>query len=146
MKLAIIIVLLIFFLLTMFLLVLNTTTRYLNVKIDDYVLKAEIANTPEKRMKGLMGVSQLEENHGMLFVFDEKGHYKFWMMNMTIPIDIIFIDDHKIVVDIWKDAQPCKINCTSYGPQNEIMYVLETNANFTDRHDIEIGSQLYFGS
>jgi len=86
----------------------------------------------------------LPEDEGMLFVFDEEGYHGFWMMNMSFPIDIIWINNEKKVVDIVKNAQPCKFSCPSYKPKEKAMYVLEVNANFTEEHGIRIGSYIEF--
>jgi hypothetical protein len=64
------------------------------------------------------------------------------MMNMSIPIDIIWIDSEGKVTHIVKDAQPCVINCTTYSPGKESKYVLEVSSNFTERHNIKIGTKV----
>jgi uncharacterized protein len=120
---------------------------YANVSVGGYVVRAEVADNWIKQMKGLMGRETLSENEGMLFAFPTEGYHGFWMMNMSIPIDIIFIgNDHK-VVDVLKDARPCKLSsgpCTTYRPKMKAMYVLEVKANFTERHGILIGSKVDF--
>ena len=118
--------------------------RYMNIEINGFHILAEIADTPQKRETGLMGRTELNENEGMIFEFLEEDYYKFWMFNMSIPIDIIYISKNKTVVDIWKDAQPCKENCTEYSPNKKIMYVLEVKANFSDRHNVKTGDRAYF--
>jgi uncharacterized membrane protein (UPF0127 family) len=118
--------------------------KYTNVKIGDTEIRAEIANTFVKKSKGLMFRKNLSEREGMLFIFDEEGYYSFWMMNMSFPIDIIWIDKEKEIVDIIKDAQPCGLTCSGYRPKEKAMYVLEVNANFTEKHDVKVGSSLKF--
>ena len=122
----------------------KTPTKYANVKIGDTKIRAEIADTFIKQTKGLMFRKSLPENEGMLFVFDDENYHSFWMMNMSFPIDIVWINKEKKVVDITKNAQPCKISCTIYRPKEEVMYVLEVNANFTEEHEVGIGSLLEF--
>jgi len=122
----------------------KTPTKYTNVKIGDTEIKAEIADTLIKRTKGLMFRKSLPENEGMLFVFNEGDYHSFWMMNMSFPIDIIWVNEEKKVVDVVKNAQPCKLRCSTYKPKEKAMYVLEVNANFTEKHGIEIGSSLDF--
>jgi len=117
---------------------------YLRIKVNDIVVNAEIANTDAEKINGLTNKTNLEENQGMLFVFSEEDYYGFWMKNMKIPIDMIFIDKDNTVIDIWKDAQPCKENCTSYVSKEKSMYVLEVKSNFTDRHNVTIGSKIFF--
>ncbi len=121
----------------------KSPTKYTTVKIKDVKIRAEIADTLMKRTKGLMFRKTLSENEGMLFVFGNEDYHSFWMMNMSFPIDIIFVDKEKKVVDIVKNAQPCKL-CSSYRPKEKSMYVLEVNANFTEEHNVKIGSSLEF--
>ena len=122
----------------------KSPTKYTNVKIGDTEVRAEIADTLIKRTKGLMFRKSLSENEGMLFVFDKEDYHSFWTMNMSFPIDIIWINKEKKVVDIEKNAQPCRLSCSTYKPKEKAMYVLEVNANFTEKHGIEIGSSLDF--
>jgi uncharacterized membrane protein (UPF0127 family) len=122
----------------------KSSTKYTNVKVGNIKIRAEIANDVFKRTKGLMFRKSLPEKDGMLFVFDEENYHSFWMMNMSFPIDIIWINKEKKVVDIVKNAQPCKLICSSYTPKEKAMYVLEVNANFTEKYSIKIGSFLKF--
>ena len=123
----------------------KTPIKSTNVKLGNTEITAEIADDTIKRTKGLMFRKSLAEKEGMLFVFDEENYHTFWMMNMSFPIDIIWINKEKKVVDITKNAQPCKIICsTTYRPKERAMYVLEVNANFTEEHKIKIGSLVEF--
>ena len=58
---------------------------------------AEIVDNPQAREKGLGGRSSLCEDCGMLFVFEKRGEYPFWMKGMEFSIDIIWIDGREIV-------------------------------------------------
>lgn len=94
----------------------------------------EIAQTAAERQKGLMDRNFLPSQSGMLFVFEEEKPYGFWMKNTLIPLDMIWLDSNKKVVDIAHGAQPCgeensAINkCPSYTPSTPALYVLEINA------------------
>jgi hypothetical protein len=115
--------------------------KWVDVRIGKAVVRAEVADNVAKQIKGLMFRSSLKENEGMLFDFGKEGYPGIWMMNTSIPLDIIWINNGK-VVDIKKDAHPCRIVCLSYGPKEQARYVLEVNANFTDRHNIKIGTKV----
>jgi len=133
-----VIVLLIFFYLK------KTPTKYTNVKVGNTEIRAEIADNPITQTKGLMFRKNLPENEGMLFIFNNEGYHNFWMMNMSFPIDIIWVNKEKVVVDITKNVQPCKLLCPIYRPNEKAMYVLEVNANFTEEHKVVIGKPLEF--
>jgi len=121
------------------------TARFLAVKIGDANVNAEIADTALKKMRGLMFRKSLGENDGMLFLFDAEGYPGFWMMNTSIPLDIIWINSTKHVVYIHKDARPCTFtSCPTYKPDKPAMYVLEVNAGFSDKHNIKVGSKAEF--
>ena len=69
------------------------TKKYTTVMINNVSIRAEIADNMITRSKGLMFRKSLPENEGMLFVFDREGYHRFWMMNMSFPIDIIWINN-----------------------------------------------------
>mgnify|MGYP001569390567 FL=1 len=107
------------------------------IKVD-----VEVADNDEERMQGLMFRESLGENSGMLFVFDNKAKYAFWMKNTLIPLDVIFIDENFNIVDIIY-AVPCKEDpCERYIPKKESLYVLEVNGNFTIKNGISIGNKI----
>lgn len=102
-------------------------------------LSVEIADDPVKRARGLMFRESLGEYEGMLFVFDRPKKPGFWMVNTTIPLDAIFFDENKTVVDIIA-MNPCNItDCPSYAPEKDSLYVLEVNQGFSDTNKIEKG-------
>jgi hypothetical protein len=114
------------------------------VKIGNATVTAEVADNDIKRIKGLMFRKSLPEFEGMLFVFGKEDYYGIWMLNMSFPIDIIWINADKTVVDIVKNAQPCRIICDTYRPKEKAQFVLEVNANFTEKYGIDIGSSVEF--
>ena len=60
----------------------------------------EIADDPGERSAGLMFRQDMEDDHGMLFVFDQTQQVGFWMKNTPMPLDLIFIDDDGRIRDI----------------------------------------------
>src|SRR5689334_21066344 len=55
-------------------------------------LNLEVADTPERQMRGLMQRESMPEDNGMLFVFPETVLIGFWMKDTLIPLSIAFID------------------------------------------------------
>jgi hypothetical protein len=111
-------------------------------EIDDTKVNLELAVTASERAKGLMHRESLGENDGMLFVFEQEGKPGFWMKNTLISLDMIFIDSNNKIVDIMT-AVPCeKEPCKSYTPKAEAKYVLEVNAGFAEKHNIQIGDEV----
>jgi len=100
----------------------------------------EVVSSPEDRSRGLMFRESLARSAGMLFVFEEKGVYPFWMKNTLIPLDIIWIDSSGRVVDIKENAQPCKEGlCPDYVPAGRADRVLELNAGSVKRTGLRVG-------
>lgn len=113
------------FIIISLILILGCSPTY--VKIDNQKIKVEIADNPLKRQKGLMHRESLCKDCGMLFVFNKEKNHTFWMKNTLIPLDMIFINKDKYVIDIVQ-AQPCKKEpCKIYFAKNKSLYVLETN-------------------
>ena len=126
---------------------LSIQTPLKNIKIAEINIPVEIADTDEKRTKGLSGKSSLDEKSGMLFVFEKKGIIPiFWMKDMLIPIDMIWIREGK-VVKIDKNV-PAPVAGTpdsklvNYSPGTPIDYVLEVNAGFSDKNNLKVGDSV----
>ena len=109
------------------------------VCIKDVCVYAEVVDTESARQRGLMFRENLPEGRGMFFVFEAQGRYGFWMKNMKFPIDIIWIDEEKKIVDIKPDCLPCQEACEISSPRDKALYALEVCAGFTRRNKIETG-------
>jgi len=116
------------------------------IKINNTEIELEIADTPEKRTKGLSNRDSLDQNKGMLFVFPKGSTATFWMKDMKFDLDIIWIRDSKIV-KIDKNAKAPKTGTpdnklTLYKSNQPIDYVLEVNSSFTDKNNIKVGDKV----
>ena len=106
---------------------------------------AELAMTDAQRTKGLMYIEHLDENKGMLFIFDEENIYPFWMKNTLIPLDMIWINKNNEIVFIKKNALPCQENiCYNIEPNRPAIYMLEINAGMVDKMGISLGDLINF--
>ncbi len=113
-----------------------------SVIIDDVKVKVEIADEPTEMAKGLGSRKSLGENRGMLFVFAEPGQPAFWMKDMEFPIDIIWIQNDKII-DIAPNLPVVAAEFLStYTPKEPANYVLEVNAGFAKEHGIKVGDKV----
>lgn len=111
-------------------------SNLIDITIGDQKYKVEIADTPEKQEKGLMGRDSLPKDQGMLFVYEEPTDVKYWMKDTSIPLDIIFIDDDLEVISV-KKGEPMS---EKFIEENDVQYVLEVNKD----SGIEEGDQLVF--
>ncbi|HJU20866.1 MAG TPA: DUF192 domain-containing protein [Casimicrobiaceae bacterium] len=73
--------------------------------IDGSKLTVEVASTPEARETGLMNRFSLQQDHGMLFVFEQPQPQAFWMKNTYIPLSIAFVDANGRILNI-EDMRP----------------------------------------
>ncbi|MCI0903908.1 MAG: DUF192 domain-containing protein, partial [Chloroflexi bacterium] len=74
------------------------------VRVDDVVFPVELAATPEERIRGLSGRDHLNSGSGMLFIFENAERFRFWMREMEIPLDIVWISSGCRVVDVAENV------------------------------------------
>lgn len=125
---------------------LPQTTVVKELQINESKLKVEIADTKEKRSKGLGGRASLAEDEGMLFVFPKSDKYPFWMKGLSFPIDFVWIRGDK-VVDILSDVPPPSPGQTDaslpiYSSKEEVEKVLEVTSGTVQRLNIKVGNSV----
>ncbi len=104
-----------------------------------------LAKTESERKKGLSGRKSLPQDQGMLFKFDSKAKYGFWMKDMLFPIDIIWLDDNTVVYVVKNAAPPTQAPAlVVYYPSKDANYVLELNAGQADKFGIKEGTTIKF--
>lgn len=113
------------------------------IEIDGSKLKVEIADTQEKRSKGLGGRQALASDEGMLFVFPDTQKRPFWMKGLSFPLDFIWIREDK-VVDLLHRVQPPAPgqpdeSLPIYQSKEEVDKVLEVPAGTIQGLDIKVG-------
>src|SRR5258708_9979678 len=120
------------------------------ITIGNTAVMVNIANTPQTRQKGLSGVTGMPQNQGMLFVFDSKNltpeMARFWMKDMLIPLDFIWISKGQ-VVEITPNVPAPAVNTPDsqliiYQPNENVDYVLEVNAGFAGKKNINVGDSV----
>jgi uncharacterized membrane protein (UPF0127 family) len=133
-------------------------------------LKVEVATTHAQQEWGLMRRFSLDENHGMLFIYPHSQKMNFWMFNTFIDLSIAFIDNKKVVREIYyMKAFPEKMDpnrpvltladmdkYSDYGPEKTFFrqhstrstgqcpYALEVNAGWFEAHGVKIGDHMIF--
>lgn len=106
----------------------------IRIKIHNKEYKVKEATTPEEKAKGLQGIDKLPEDEGMLFYFDPPQDVQFWMKDVNIPLDIVFIDDDEEVIKVQEGIP----NDETFIEAPDVAYVLEVNAN----SGIQVGDEL----
>lgn len=105
-------------------------------------INVEVVREPRTRERGLMFRRDMDENHGMIFVFPRPDHQVFWMHNTILPLDMIFIRADRTILGIVKNATP-----ETDDPREvpgDALYVLEVNGGFSDRHHLSANDRVEF--
>lgn len=107
-------------------------------------LEVEIADEPTERARGLMGRTELPEDQGMAFLFEEETDGAFWMKDTLIPLSIAFWDAGGRIVAIV-DMQPCQVDpCPRYSPGVAYVGAVEVNVGWFERMGVGIGDRVEF--
>ena len=114
--------------------------------IDAYInnihLRLKVSNTPVTLRNGLMFVNYLPDLHGMLFVFKDVSIKNIWMRNTLIPLDILFINSDKKIVNLHNWSIP--MDETYVNSIHLCKYVIELPGGNLDEYNIKIGDIVSF--
>jgi hypothetical protein len=110
--------------------------------VADQTIQLEVARTPEQQSMGLMYRPKLEANRGMLFPFNPARRVTFWMKNVVIDLDMVFLHNGKVVA-IANRVPPCKTDpCPVYGPDALVDQVIELQGGRAASLGIQPGDRL----
>ncbi|MGH8307565.1 MAG: DUF192 domain-containing protein [Gammaproteobacteria bacterium] len=114
-----------------------------SVELDGHGFTVELATTDATRERGLMFRTHMAADHGMLFVFPNAEPRIFWMKNTLIPLDILFFDAQRRLINVSADTPPCKVDpCPTYPSTAPAKYVLELNAGIAGKLGAKAGDEL----
>jgi uncharacterized membrane protein (UPF0127 family) len=114
------------------------------VTINGSALKAEVAQTPADREKGLSGRPCIEAGQAMLFVFDKPSQYAIWMKDMHFPIDIVWINSEHKTVGLELSVEPSTYPDRFANKDQPAQYVLELQANRAKDLGVGLGTEVAF--
>lgn len=107
--------------------------------------EAYVADDDAKRAEGLMYVTQLPADTGMLFIFDNEQPLSFWMKNTLIPLSIGFLDSKGVLVDV-QEMTPAQsmvqVTVPTYHSRKPARFALEMNKGWFKQHKISTGAKL----
>ena len=114
---------------------------------DGKVIQANIVDTPQSRETGMMCLTKLRSDYGMLFVFPVEMDLNFWMKDTLVSIDIVWIGADKKVTVVHDHMKKSTVDT----PDNQVavaggrgQYVLELPAGAAAKRGLMPGSQLKF--
>ena len=103
-----------------------------------------IAESNKDRRQGLMHIEFMEENQGMLFVFNPPRRVSMWMRNTPMSLDILFIDRNGKVINMEENTTPYSTKALSSG--GTIRWVLEINSGLAKTKGIKTGDLVLLDS
>ncbi|BDA67894.1 hypothetical protein CAL7716_020600 [Calothrix sp. PCC 7716] len=105
-------------------------------------IELEVAKTPEQQQMGLMYRPALPDNRGMLFAFASPQPVSFWMKNVPVKLDMVFMYQG-VVEYITDSAPPCTAEpCPTYGPNKLIDQVIELRAGRAAELKLKVGDRI----
>ena len=110
-------------------------------------IRAEAEIDPIDMQKGMMFRDSLPRGRGMLFIHDKPGLYPYWMYQVRIPLDMLWMDANHRIVEVSADTPPCKTkasDCDKYGGHQQAQFVLELGGGEAKRLGLHEGDTLVF--
>ena len=118
-------------------LIIEDTLEFILKNGESLPLEVALANDNDERAAGLMYIRSMEENQGMLFIFEDEQPRSFWMANTPLALDMLFVNEDLEIVTIHRNTQP--FSQRNFTSEIEAKYVIEVNGGYTIRHDIQEG-------
>jgi uncharacterized protein len=111
-------------------------------------IQVETMMKPKDMMSGMQYRDAMLPGHGMLFIHPRAGNYTYWMHLVKVPLDIIWLDREKRIVEISPNTPPCTskdaVGCPMYGGHAVARFVLELNGGLAEKYGLKVGQQLSF--
>jgi len=115
---------------------------------DGAVIQVEQMRTPQEMMRGMMFRDDLKPDHGMLFSHGAPGKYPYWMFQVRIPLDILWLDANRRIVEISPNTPPCPngpaSTCAQFGGKEVALFVVELAGGVAAKHGLKVGDALSF--
>ena len=109
-------------------------------------VRVEVKIRPEDIMRGMMFREKLDPDRGMMFLHKPPGKYAYWMYQVKIPLDIIWMDEQGNIVEISANTPPCPhasaIQCPVYGGSQKAQVVLELAAGMAAKYGLATGMRV----
>jgi uncharacterized protein len=99
-------------------------------------LRLDIVATEDARQKGLMGVTELPDNYGMLFVFADTVQPAFWMKDTLIPLEVVFMSKSGQIIAISAMEPQSE---TVHAAPEPLPYALEVPQGWMAMHGVSVG-------
>ena len=111
--------------------------------ISETIIDLEVAKTPAQQSMGLMFRDALPDNRGMYFPLGQSRIARFWMNNVPVALDMVFLQGERVVA--IATAPPCTTepeNCPLYGPDEVVDGVIELRAGRAKELGLSVGDTI----
>lgn len=105
-------------------------------------LNVEVATTPEQHAYGLMYRRHLEDNAGMIFLWDVPQPVAMWMKNTLIPLDMLYVAADGRIKNIIAHAEP--LNLTALPSDGPVRAVIEVNGGAVEKWGLKAGDRVIY--
>ncbi len=106
---------------------------------ESHQFSIELVVTADKQRRGLMYRTELADDAGMLFFYQNCELASFWMKNTLLPLTAAFVaDDGSIVNLVDMKPQTTDSHCSI----KPVRYVLEMNLGWFAKKGIKAGARL----
>lgn len=123
----------------------NTSVKiYTKGHINNQAISLELAKTPEDQYQGLSDRQSLCPDCGMLFLFNESKSETFVMRKMNFKLDIIWLNNNKIIGYNENLTPENTEPYTLYKSPSPVNQVLEVNAGYIKNHNLKINDILTY--
>lgn len=110
--------------------------------------RAEVVTSKFDMSRGMMFRDSLAPDRGMLFIHGEPGKFPYWLYQVRLPLDLIWMDQNRLITEIVPNAEPCKsesaAKCPQFGGNRRSLFILELNAGTAAKHNLKPGDRLDF--
>ncbi len=115
------------------------------IKLGKLALNAEFAISNAEQQMGLMNRTEIPQNFGMLFIFEDEDYRSFWMKNTFIDLSIAYIGSNKKILEILEMKavkSSLDVDVPSYPSTVKAKYVLEVNRGWFQKNKIKVGDTM----
>ncbi len=114
---------------------------------DGAVIVAESMRKPKDVVRGMMFRDVLPADRGMILFFASAGQYPFWPYQVRLPLDVVWLDKNRSIVEIMANVPPCldtksANNCQTYGGHQPALFIVEMGAGLAAKHGLALGRTL----
>jgi hypothetical protein len=111
-------------------------------------IRAQTMREQSDLIRGMMFRDSLGPDRGMLFYHMREAQTPYYMFNVKIPLDIIWMDHNRRIVEIAENVRPCPAaaakDCPTYGGKFAALFALEVNAGVAAKNGLKFGDRMEF--